>query len=91
MGIYIFSGCLAIIILNFPIVLIHIITGFNAVVQAGKRMQIPLAEIGILITIDIIPIIGIAIVTLLFAIFYDIKGEKKVWLEEQLRAKDLHK
>ena len=53
--------------------------------------QTPLAELGILMTFALIPILGTAIFTILFALTYDIKDEKKAWLEEQLRAKDLHK
>jgi GPH family glycoside/pentoside/hexuronide:cation symporter len=90
-GIYIFFGRLAIILFTFLMVFVHAITGFNAAAPAGKGQQTPLAELGILITFALIPIIGTAVFTILFALTYDIKGEKKDWLEEQLRAKDLHK
>lgn len=90
-GIYAFFGRLAIILFTFLMVFIHAITGFNADAPVGKGVQTPLADLGILITIGIIPILGTAIFTILFAITYDIKGEKKEWLEQQLRKKDLHK
>jgi Na+/melibiose symporter-like transporter len=90
-GIYIFFGRLAIILFTFLMVFIHAITGFNAAAPVGQGQQTPLAELGIIITIAVIPIIGTAVFTILFALTYDIKDEKKEWLEEQLRAKDLHK
>ncbi|TFG28101.1 MAG: MFS transporter [Promethearchaeota archaeon] len=90
-GIYVFFGRLAIILFTFLMVMVHAATGFNAAAPAGKGQQTPLAEMGIIITFALIPIIGTAVFTILFALTYDIKGEKKSWLEEQLRAKDLHK
>lgn len=90
-GIYVFFGRLAIILFTFLMVFVHFATGFNAAAPAGKGQQTPLAELGILITFGLIPILGTAIFTILFALTYDIKDEKKEWLEEQLRAKDLHK
>ena len=70
-------------------VFVHAITGFNAAAPTGKGQQTPLADLGIMITFAVIPVIGTAVFTILFAITYDIKDEKKVWLEEQLRIKNL--
>ncbi len=89
-GIYIFFGRLGIIVFTFFMVFIHDITGFNAAAPIGKGMQTPLAELGIILTFAIIPMISTALFTLLFALTYDIKGEKKAWLEHQLHEKDLH-
>ena len=88
-GIYIFFGRLAIILFTFLMVFVHAITGFNAAAPTGKGQQTPLADLGIMITFAVIPVIGTAVFTILFAITYDIKDEKKVWLEEQLRIKNL--
>lgn len=90
-GIYIFFGRLAIIVFTFLMVFVHDITGFNAAALPGKGVQTPLADFGIILTIGIIPLIATALFTFLFAITYDIKGEKKEWLEKQLREQDLHK
>jgi GPH family glycoside/pentoside/hexuronide:cation symporter len=90
-GIYAFFGRLAIILFTFLMVFVHDITGFNAKAPIGQGVQTPLADFGILITIGIIPVLGTAIFTILFAITYDIKGEKKEWLEAQLEEKDLHR
>ena len=90
-GINVFFGRLTIIIFTVLVVYIHAITNFNPAAEVGKGMQNPLAEMGILFTIAVIPVISTAIGSLLFWKLYDIKDEKKIWLEEQLRAKDLHK
>ncbi|MHA1254084.1 MAG: MFS transporter [Promethearchaeota archaeon] len=90
-GIYVFFGRLAIIVFTFSMVFIHAITGFNAAAPMGKGQQTPLADFGILLTMAVIPVIGTVVFTILFAMVYDIKDDKKAWLEEQLRAKDLHK
>lgn len=90
-GIYIFFGRLAIILFTFLMVFVHAITGFNPAAPAGKGQQTPTADMGILITIALIPVIGTAIFTILFALTYDIKDDKKAWLEEQLRLKDIRK
>ncbi len=90
-GIYIFFGRLAIIVFTFFMVFVHDITGFDAAAPIGQGIQTPLADFGILLTISIIPMIATAAFTILFALTYDIKGEKKNWLEQQLREKDLHK
>ena len=67
-GIYVFFGRLAIILFTFLMVFVHIATGFNAAAPAGKGQQAPLAEMGILITFGLIPILGTAIFTILFAL-----------------------
>jgi GPH family glycoside/pentoside/hexuronide:cation symporter len=90
-GINVFFGRLTIIIFTVLVVYIHAVTNFNPAAEVGKGMQNPLADLGILFTIAVIPVISTAIGSLLFWKLYDIKGEKKIWLEEQLRAKDLHK
>lgn len=90
-GIYAFFGRLSIILFTFLMVFIHDITGFDADAPIGQGVQTPLADFGILITIGIIPVLGTAIFTILFALTYDIKGEKKEWLERQLEEKDLHR
>lgn len=88
-GIYAFFGRLAIILFTVLVILIHDLTGFDAAADAGKGMQTPLADIGILITMAVIPVIATALFTTLFAITFDIKGEKKVWLQEQLEIHDI--
>ncbi|MBD3254710.1 MAG: MFS transporter [Candidatus Lokiarchaeota archaeon] len=90
-GVYVFFGRLAIILFTFLMVFVHGITDFNAAAPTGKGQQSALAEIGILITIGLIPILGTAIFTTLFALTYDIKGEKKIWLMEQIRTKELER
>lgn len=89
-GINVFFARLTIILFTILVVYIHAITNFNPAAETGKGMQSPLAELGILLTISIIPVISTALGSLLFWKIYDIKGEKRIWLEEQLRAKDLH-
>ncbi|MHA1490542.1 MAG: MFS transporter [Promethearchaeota archaeon] len=88
-GVSRFFGRLGIILFTFLMVFIHDITGFNAMAPTGKGMQTPLADFGILMTICIIPVIGTAVFTILFALVFDIKGEKVKWLEEQLKAQGL--
>ncbi|MBD3198064.1 MAG: MFS transporter [Candidatus Lokiarchaeota archaeon] len=88
-GIYAFFGRLAIILFTVLVILIHDMTGFDAAADAGKGMQTPLADFGILITMAVIPVLGTAIFTILFALVFDIKGEKKIWLHEQLREMDI--
>ena len=90
-GIYVFFGRLTIIIFTVLMVYIHAVTNFNPAAEIGKGMQTPLAEMGILFTLSVIPVISTALGSLIFWKLYDIKGEKRIWLEEQLRAKDLHK
>jgi GPH family glycoside/pentoside/hexuronide:cation symporter len=89
-GINVFFARLTIIIFTILVVYIHTITNFNPAAKTGKGMQPASAEFGILLTISIIPVISTALGSILFWKIYDIKGDKKVWLEEQLRAKDLH-
>ncbi len=89
-GINVFFARLTIILFTILVVYIHAITNFNPAAETGKGMQPPLAEFGILLTISIIPVISTALGSLLFWKIYDIKGEKKIWLEEQLKAMDLH-
>ena len=88
-GIYAFFGRFAIILFTFIVIWLHAITGFNAEAPAGRGMQTPLADLGIVIQIGLIPVLATAIFTILFALTFDIKGEKKVWLEKQLKEQNL--
>jgi GPH family glycoside/pentoside/hexuronide:cation symporter len=88
-GIYAFFGRLAIILFTVSMILIHIVTGFDASAPIGKGAQTPLANLGILLTGALFPVLGTAIFTILFALIFDVKGEKKVWLQEQLKIHDI--
>jgi GPH family glycoside/pentoside/hexuronide:cation symporter len=90
-GIYAFFGRFAIIIFTVGVVGLHAVTGFNADAPPGQGMQTALADLGIVIQIGLIPVLATAIFTVLFALTFDIKGEKKEWLDQQLREKDLLK
>jgi Na+/melibiose symporter-like transporter len=90
-GIYAFFGRFAIILFTVAMVFIHEMTGFITP-DPSKDVTIiqpPAAKFGILITGVLFPVLGTAIFTTLFALVYDIHGEKKEWLQEQLEIHDI--
>ncbi|TXT60542.1 MAG: putative Na+/melibiose symporter-like transporter [Promethearchaeota archaeon] len=98
-GVYIFFGRLSIILFTIFMLGIHELTGYVPVNELeaflgdgnayGKTLQTDLAKFGILLTFVIIPTIITALSTIGYAKIYDIKGDKKIWLENQLKEQDI--
>ena len=61
---------------------IHYWTGFNAELELGQ-LQNPQAAFGIRALFALIPSVGLAIFIGLFALIYDIKGQKKIDIEKK--------
>ncbi|GAF70319.1 unnamed protein product, partial [marine sediment metagenome] len=81
-GINTFFGRFSIILFSGITAIIHFTTGY---VAGGlpDGTQPPSAQLGIRILISVIPVIGLTIAIILFAYFYDIKGDKKIMIEQK--------
>jgi GPH family glycoside/pentoside/hexuronide:cation symporter len=81
-GINVFFGRLMIIAFTGITLLIHVLTDFNGNLPFGQ-LQNPAAAFGIRSLLAIVPSIGLAIFIGLFALIYDIKGDKKLMIEQK--------
>ena len=81
-GINTFFGRFSIILFSGITAIIHFTTGY---VAGGlpDGTQPPSAQLGIRILMSVIPVIGLTIAIILFAYFYDIKGDKKIMIEQK--------
>lgn len=82
-GINTFFGRFTIILFTVFTVIVHNLTGFDAEADMGTTTQTPEAKNGIQFLLAGIPVIGLTIAIGLFAWLYDIKGDKKKWIEQQ--------
>jgi GPH family glycoside/pentoside/hexuronide:cation symporter len=80
-GINVFFGRLMIIVFTGVTLLVQTVTNFNAELPFGQ-LQNPAASFGIRSLLSLIPSVGLALFIVLFALLYDIKGEKKQWIEK---------
>ncbi|MFX0059580.1 MAG: hypothetical protein ACFE85_19125 [Candidatus Hodarchaeota archaeon] len=65
--------------------------GFDPAAPIGPENQTDIARLGIMIVLVLIPSLGVAFFTYLFGRYYDIKGEKEIWLNEKMKKIDQHK
>jgi GPH family glycoside/pentoside/hexuronide:cation symporter len=85
-GIRTFFLRLAIVVQGIVLTIIHIMTGYN---PNPKATQTPLAIWGIRIHAALIPVILMAIASIIVYKFYDLRGEKKEHMLVKLREKGL--
>ncbi|MBN2154474.1 MAG: MFS transporter [Candidatus Lokiarchaeota archaeon] len=81
-GINVFFGRLMIIVFTAVTLIVHILTNFDETLPFGQ-LQNPAATFGIRGLLAIVPSVGLAIFIGLFALIYDIKGDKKKMIEQK--------